>query len=350
MKYHFRIIPFASLALAAAVFPGAIVGRADTELQQPAAAAQAEAQEAEPEYSEEEYNAWESADKEPDLQKRGSMLIEFTQKYPKSKLMPHIEATYNKLLFECSNGEKYQELEILAEQWLKIHPRDFNTTAYLAKAAEKLGHDEKCVQCLQEIYQMQPSGSMAYNIAQTYKKMKHKSKYLEWTDTVFKYPDYEGDFKLRYDLVKFHADEKNFAKAAECARAAIKATDLVKQPSLETQEQLRAVRNACYHLMGMKLYEDGKFDEAIQSFQQALQADKYGEGYYYIGLCQWKQDKIDDAMLSFARAELQGGEVAARAKEKLEQLYKALHNNTVVGIDKIYRKAKEQPESAKILK
>jgi hypothetical protein len=57
-------------------------------------------------------------------------------------------------------------------------------------------------------------------------------------------------------------------------------------------------------------------------------------------MCQWKQDQIEEAMLSFARAELQGGEIAPQAKEKVEQLYKALHNNTTIGIEKIYKKAK----------
>jgi hypothetical protein len=60
-------------------------------------------------------------------------------------------------------------------------------------------------------------------------------------------------------------------------------------------------------------------------------------------MSQWKQDKVEDALLSFARAELQGGDIAGQAKEKVEQLYKALHNNTTVGIEKIYRKAKEEP-------
>ena len=45
----------------------------------------------------------------------------------------------------------------------------------------------------------------------------------------------------------------------------------------------------------------------------------------------------------FARAEKQGGDLAGQAKEKVEQLYKALHNNTLIGIEKVYRKANEEP-------
>jgi tetratricopeptide (TPR) repeat protein len=346
MKWHFKILLFALLALAAVFFSGAVTGRANAEPQQQKPAAQAQAQEPEPEYSEDEYNAYDSASKEPDLLKRGTMLLEFIDKYPKSKLMSFADSAYKSLLYECSNNKKYQELETLAEKWLKLHANDLQTIAYIADAADKLGHNEKCVQCLLQIYQMQPTGSMAYNIAQTYKKMNNTAKYLEWTDTVFKYPEYDSNYKLRYDLVQTFVDAKDFAKAADYARMTLKAADLVKQPDSETQAQLRGVRRACYHLIGMSLFEKDKFPEAIKALEQALKAEKYGEGYYYIGLCLWKQDKVEEAMLYFARAEQQGGEIAPKAKEKLEQLYKALHNNTLIGIDKIYKRAKEQPESA----
>jgi len=91
----------------------------------------------------------------------------------------------------------------------------------------------------------------------------------------------------------------------------------------------------------MNNYEASKWPDAIASFKQALKAEKYGEGYYLIGMCQWKLDKVEDAMVSFAQSVQQGGEAAPKAKEKLEELYKALHNNTLIGIEKVYNKAKE---------
>ncbi len=354
MKCYFKILSFALLALVA-VFFGAAVGVAavsptNAEAQQAKTAAQDKAQEPEPEYSEEEYNAYDTASKEADLQKRGSMLIEFLEKYPKSKLMSYVDSAYKSLLYECSTGKKYQDLETLAEKWLKLHPNDMPTLYYIADATEKLGHDEKCIQCLLEIYKAQPTASMANSIAQTYDKMKNRAKYLEWVEIILKYPENESNFRLRYDLMKQHLDAKDYTKAAEYAQMTLKAADLVKQPDKETQEQLRIVRRACHHTIGISLFEKDQFAAAAKAFQEALAVEKYGEGYYYIGLCQWKQEQIDDAILSFARAELQGGEVAGKAKERLEQLYKALHNNTLIGIEKVYKKAKEQPESAQNMK
>ena len=177
--------------------------------------------------------------------------------------------------------------------------------------------------------------------------MHDDAKYLEWVEKVLEYPEHAGDFALRYDLVQYYVNQKDYAKAAQYARKTLESIKLVKQPSAETQKSMRTVQRACHHLIGIQQYEDGKYAEAIKSFRQALKAEVYSEGNYYIGMCQRNLDQIDDAMLSLAKADLQGGEVAPKAKEYLEKLYRALHNNTLIGIEKIYRKAKEQLEAAK---
>jgi hypothetical protein len=53
------------------------------------------------------------------------------------------------------------------------------------------------------------------------------------------------------------------------------------------------------------------------------------------------REEIEEAILYYAKAELTGGEYAPKAKARLEKLYKALHNDTLIGIDKIYKRAKE---------
>jgi len=331
-------------ALAAVFFSNPVVSRAGTELQQPESAAQAEEEESSPEYIE-QYEAWDKADKEPDIPKSATMLIQFLEKYPQSELSKHAESSYNSLLFKCSNEKEFQNLETLAEQWLKLHPGDLPTIAYIATASKELGHNEKWIQNLIEIYKIQPTGSLANEIAQAYKKVKNKSNYLEWLQTSLGYPENETDFKTRFELMQMYVEEGSFPEAIAYAEATLKAADLVKNPSAETRAAIPKVRHACYDVIGrIRMEQDNKSDEAIKSFQQALKVEKYCEGYYRIALCLHNQNKVEDAMLWYARAEEQGGDCAAKAKEQLEQIYKAMHNNTLIGIEKIYRKAKEQPD------
>jgi tetratricopeptide (TPR) repeat protein len=343
MKHFPKMFVLALLALSITLFSGAAIDSAYAESMVQDAFEESE----ETPYTEEEYNAYIAADQEADALKKGELLIAFMDEYPESTLMTYINAAYEKLLFDCYDGGKYQELETLAEQWNNLHPNDPRNIAYIVTAAGQLGHNEKLVQYLQELYTLQPTADRALHLAKIYKGMGNDAEYLEWIEKVLEYPEHAGNFALRYDLVQYYVREKNYTKAAEYARMTLEAIKLVQQPSAETLKSMRTVQNACHHLIGIQQYEEQQYAEAIKSFQQALKAETYSEGYYYIGMCQRNLDQIDDAMVSLAKADLEGGEVAPKAKEYLEKLYKALHNNTLIGIDKIYRKAKEQLEAAK---
>lgn len=141
MKRYPTSFIFFTLALAVIFFP--IPASRAFEPQQPKAAAEPKAaaqDDEDPEY-EKEYEVYEKATQEPDIQKRAAMLADFVKEHPKSKLMPHVEGAYKTILFDLSNGKKYDLLEPLAEKWLQIHPNDAQTLAYIATAAGELGHD-----------------------------------------------------------------------------------------------------------------------------------------------------------------------------------------------------------------
>ena len=312
---------------------------------QPKSDAQAEEAESSPEYIE-QYDAWEKASNEPDANKSAAMLIQFLEKYPKSELLRYAENSYSSLLAKCSEEKKLQVLETLAEQWLKVRPDNIQSIAYIASAAKDLGHNEKWIQSMLELYKRMPTGSLANEIAQAYNKTANKAKFVEWTELALTYPEFETDFRTRLSLVQFFADEKNPSKALEYAHAAIKAADLVKNPAAETKEQLRTVRKASYDTIGKLLFEQEKYDESIQAFQKAFGLEKSSESCYFIAHCLRMQKNIDDAMVWYARAEDLGGDFGVKAKENLEQLYKALHDNTLIGIEKIHRKAKTMSDSA----
>jgi tetratricopeptide (TPR) repeat protein len=344
MKRLCKMPLFAILSLAAVFFCSAAVFTA-AGWQNSESKVQAEEAESSPEYIE-QYEAWEKASNEPDANKSAAMLIQFLEKYPKSELLRYAENSYSSLLVKCSNERKFQDLETLAEQWLKLRPDSIQTIAYVATASKELGHNEKWTQSLIALYTKMPTGSLANEIAQAYNKAKNKSKYLEWTELALKYPEFETDFRTRLSLVQFFADEKNPAKAVEYAQAAIKAADLVQNPGAETKGQLHTVRIACYDTIGKMLLEQEKYEESIQAFQRAFGLEKSSQSCYFIAHCLRMQKNIDEAMIWYARAEQLGGDYAPKAKENLEQLYKALHNDTLIGIEKIHRKAKTMTDTA----
>ena len=163
--------------------------------------APAKVEEPQEEYTEEEYDAWEKATNEPDLDKRQAALVAFLEKWPKSKLKPHIVPAYQKLLYEYQQKQNYAKLGSAAEAWLKYEPDDFTGIAFTAEAAQKLGQDQKFIEYGQKVCAKKPSADLALLLAQSYKKIGDKAKYLEWVEKTLADPKYADQFGLRMEFV-----------------------------------------------------------------------------------------------------------------------------------------------------
>ena len=290
---------------------------------------------------EDQYTAYDAAKHEPDPRKRAGMLIDFIRSYPKSALVQNIHYDYLEMMKEASGEKKFDLLEFLAEHWLKIHPQDRNAYGFLAEAANNLGKYEKCAQTYEEIYKVEPSPALASEIFTCYQKTENSAKQIEWSETLSKMPEFKNDYMRHFDLAMRYWKTNNLAKAVENAKLTIQAVDPDKQSDAKVRDHVRKVHRVCHHIIASDLVGKKDFVDAITSYKEALVDEKYGEGYYGIGLCLDNQKAIEEANLYYAMAELMGGESAPKAKARLEALYRALHNNTLVGLDKVYQKAKE---------
>ncbi len=287
------------------------------------------------------YNAFHSAMQEPDLIKRSTMLIETHQKYPQSDLVEYIYDEYIDMLNGISQDKEYELLESLGEKWLAVRPNDAKACAFVAEAAVHLHKYQRCGECLETIYEAKPSPGLAREIRICYQKTDNSAKQTEWAERLLKMPEFDDDYMLRFDFMRRFLYDKNLPKAAEYAQLALKSADLVRQPDGNTKERLRKVRRACHHVIASNLLAEGNFTDAISEFTKAIEAEKYGEGYYGIGQCLDREKEIEKALHYYAAAELMGGEEAPNARDRLEVLYRILHNDTLIGIDKVYNRAKQ---------
>ncbi len=306
-------------------------------------------QEEQQDYTEEEYDAYDKACNEKDLDKQGPMLLAFMEKYPKSKLQQYIVTSFQTLMYELQKQKKYDKLEPLAEQWLKYFPNDLQTWVYIADAAQKQGHLDKFIEYGLKIYAQKPTAGMAYYLAEAFEKTGSQAQHLAWTEKLFGYPEFDDKYELRMIFVKKYAEEKNMDKAAEYAQLALKSMASAKRPDGVPEagwnKRLKESKRSCHYLIGLTLYDQDKYTQAIQELERALAVDpRFDMAHYYIGLSLWKLGKVEnhEAPLSFAKAELLKGEMSRQAKEHLEKIYKAIHNNTTIGIDKIYRRAQSE--------
>ncbi len=319
-------------------------GQAPAQPKQKPAAQNAPAEEVQ-EYTEEEYDLYDKADKETDLDKKVQALAAFAEKYPNSKLMPYIDRGYQSLMYEFNKTQNWAKLGPLAEMWLKTHPDDLQAIDYVAASAYNTDQHQKFVDYGLKVFAAKPTKEYAYFLAQSYKKLGNEPKYMEWTEKSFPY--FPDDFSIRMIFVDKYMKEKNFAKAAEYAQLALKALEQAKKPDAtseaEWQKYVKDTRRSAHYIIGVNAYDKDRYPQAITALEAALAVDKrFGPAYYYTGLSQWKLNKVEEAIESFCKASILKGETQSQAKEHMEKLYKGLHNNTTIGIEKVYRRSEAE--------
>ena len=347
MNRYSKMLLLVLLASATALFVGGITGG------QAFAAFQDDADEEEVEYTEEEYEAWDAADKETDILKSGTMLIEFMKKNPDSKLTPYAEGSYQRLLARCVEEKRYQELLPLAEQWNAFKPGDENMVRMIAVAARETKNTEKYLWALEEMYKRTPQMDFAKELAALYKENKNDARYLEWTGIILKAPEGASDFVRHYELYRYYTDRKDAARTMEYAQSTLKAIGQVQNPPADVAKIIPDIRHELNHYIGATHFTNKRYDDAITFLLRALQDKKYSNGYYLIANSLWEQKKIQNARLAFAKAQLQGESaqasaedktIAPRARDRMEQIHRSLQNNTLVGIERQYNRAKEMSD------
>jgi hypothetical protein len=144
---------------------------------------------------------------------------------------------------------------------------------------------------------MESSPALARQIHTVYEKTNNLAKQIEWVERLFKLPEFDNDYMLRYGYVLRYSESNNLPKAAEYAQLTLTSASLVKRPDAQIQEQLRKVRRACYHVIASDLQEKESCAEAISAFHKAIKVERYGQGYYRIEMCLDSQKKVEDAIL-----------------------------------------------------
>ncbi len=102
-----------------------------------------------------------------------------------------------------------------------------------------------------------------------------------------------GDFLLNVEAEGYESLQKkvNFSVGEEYTLDVI----LVKKKSLEESKN--------QFLLGVQLYQEGQYDQAIENFESVLKENPdFAEAYYNIGMAYLKKGDLDNAMVQMAKA------------------------------------------------
>ncbi|NLV29945.1 MAG: hypothetical protein GXY47_02215 [Acidobacteria bacterium] len=297
---------------------------------------------------EQEYRAYYTVLGEPDAERRAAALFEFLARSPDSGFAARAGDDFLAALSSLYQDGKYEAVFELGERWLRGSPADVRVSSFAGNAALQLGRHAECAARLEPVYEASPAPALARQILACHLEAGHREKTVEWAEKTFAMPEFAGDYALRYDLATRLYAAGDLERAARYARLALESIDRAAMSDGENRDLVRKLVRVCRHIVAASLAERGDHAAAVAEYEKALASEKYAEGFYGIGLSLDSAKDIEGALPYYAAAELMGGPVAPRAKERLEIVYRTLHNDSLVGIDKVYRKARsllgETPE------
>jgi len=99
----------------------------------------------------------------------------------------------------------------------------------------------------------------------------------------------------------------------------------------------------CYYIIGKVAYDRQSYAQAVTNLEQHIKFNARNDmAYYMLGESYWQTRNASLAMKNYAKASLLGGNAAGPARQKLEMMWKASHQGSLAGLDKVIAAAKAE--------
>ena len=298
-----------------------------------------------PKYTAEEYKAYQAITAETDPVKKTALVIAFLKDRPQSTLRPHVIADYQKMMQELQKNGNWAAIIAAGEQFITVVPDDLLTISLLATAYQKTKNNEKFVTYGEKVFDANPNGNIAYYLAKAYLDMKNNAGFVKWGEKTVEFmPD---NYEILLELTVSFGEARRYPQAIKYGKMCLKAFQSATKPAAMSEKDWKAfgthLNATCYYIVGSSAYETKDYGTAIANLEGSLKYFSRNEmAYYKLAHAYWQQNRIDLAMKNFAKAYLLKGSSSRAARQYLDQLYKSTHQQSLVGVERVIDKAKEE--------
>jgi tetratricopeptide (TPR) repeat protein len=292
--------------------------------------------------TEEEYKALQDIQSENDAARKTDLIVKFLKDKPKSSYRPNIVNEFQRVIVSLQQEKKWSQIITLGERYLDVASDDSITVSAMAVAYSETGNTKGFAAFGEKAYASKPSSELAAAIARAYMSLGNTAKFLQWGErTLASDPD---NILVLSDMMRFSS--QNLAQAVKYAKMSLKALPTAKKPaSMDEAGWKTLVSNtyaASYAALGAQAFQNKNYPEAIKNLDSAVKYFKRNDSaYYWLGMSYWQQNKLDAAMLNFAKAYLIKGSTSSAAKKYLDQLYASSHRGSLAGVERVIERAQQ---------
>jgi tetratricopeptide (TPR) repeat protein len=314
-----------------------------------------------------DFPQYEAIKKEADSQKRADALLAFIKARPVSRILPFAAGDYIACVKPLLDQKDWAKAIAMEEALWAALP-----TVQAAQAAIPEGVTPGVAEFIKE--QLVPTQKLILqSLLGAYYQSQNWPKAAEIAEKTYELsPDKAllpamADIYAKFNVDKFLATgqkmlaefgmEQAYSIALQMAQAYIQkqdiaaATDMLtkimdvygdKVPPNVPEPQWNATRAFAYGVIASPFYQKKDYPKAMELYERVLKFDpKKDDVYYYIGMCKWQTKDQEGAIAAFAKAvALNNKTLAPKAKQYMEDLYKAQHSGSLDGLDQVLAKAK----------
>ncbi len=308
-------------------------------------------QEPEVDYDEQQYADYQAAVNEPDLAERQKKILAFIEANPKLSLVKYAIQSLREVVGKFYQQQKWPEAIGAAQAWLKLEPDATAAHALIAEAAFQQQDFKTAAEHGEKFYEGSPSPQMAYLLAIAFQQLKNDEKFVKFGKTViagYEPKDYtNGHFQILDKLRGIAASRSDWSAAADYSRKILTGFEQAKLPE-GWGDYVDKEKAVSYGFLGRHAYEVGRWNEAISNYNKVIAGssdrNQKAEAYYYIGIGNWRANRLDPAMESFARGSLlRGAPHQDACNQYLVTLYKSTHNGSTAGLDEYMERITGRP-------
>jgi tetratricopeptide (TPR) repeat protein len=310
-----------------------------------------------------DYPQYEAIKKEADVQKRADALLAFVKERGISKMLLYAANDYMACVKPQLDKKDWAKAVSMTESFWALVP-----TAEAAKAADPTRSDEfikdilvptqklllsslvttyyqaqnwpKAAEMAEKTYELAPDKSLLPAMLDIYSKF-NVDKFLATGQKMLAEFGMDQAYSVALQMAQAYIQKQDIAAATDMFT---KIMDVYgdKVPPNVPEPQWNATRAYAYGVIASPFYQKKDYPKAMELYEKVIKFDpKKDDVYYYLGMCKWQTKDQEGAIAAFAKAVvLNNKTLAPKAKQYMEDLYKAQHSGSLDGLDQVLAKAK----------
>jgi tetratricopeptide (TPR) repeat protein len=283
--------------------------------------------------------------KETDPQKRADALLAWVKDHPKStRAIAYAAAYYGEVVLGVIKSGDSQKGLAMIQTFQAAAPADASLVSLQMTAYYQAKNYAKAAEIGEKLYAEKPNADMEATLYQLYVAIPNTDKALVYGEKVVAANPIEKSYSVALYLAQVYYQKKNAEKAVHYFSQVMNVYGDKVPPGFQ-EAAWNTTRAGAFTVLAADAYTKKDFAKAMELYDKvtkyAPSTDEAAcQAWYYIGMAKWQNKDQKGAMEPFARAYVIGKSMSPKAKDNLDNLWKAEHNNNLDGLDAIIAKAK----------